>query len=408
MERGLLLGALALSIVGLFCGLLAAKARDGSAARVRALPAALWVAAIGFPALFWLLTLPDSPPFGMGHAAGNGVLLGGFAAALGAFVLLRAVNPDNAESRAAGTAMLLSLAAAVSMMPLILWKQNRLDALMGVSIGWTAATCLLYIGLARTGSSHAASVLAKGTGFVVAACAGIGIGALRDSMMPGSRGGTWSTLMAVLCAVVPFVLLLSALPAGLAAKRVPMPNLFGLSDDDQSAAATRGWQLVLASVLFLLVAQLLAVKVADKPALMFCAALGVFAGAISWRVTADAARQNVVPVLAPLVLLGAFIVSYRLMQGFGGGVMLLGAWLAGALDEKSEARSQKSEVEAGAAFIPHPSSLIPLLFLRRGGDALSFGGDTLSSWKLIRSNSTSTLHFSACSSAPRCRPFYRA
>jgi hypothetical protein len=82
-------------------------------------------------------------------------------------------------------------------------------------------------------------------------------------------------------------------------------------------------------------AQLLATKVADQPSLVFCVACGALAGFIAWRVSADS-ETGTTPFLAALVLLAAFIVAYRLMQGFGGGVMLLAAWLPALADSDTD------------------------------------------------------------------------
>ncbi len=364
MERSLTMGALALGVLGWICGLLAARARPGAPARARTLSPVLWIAGAVLPALFWLLTLPDAPPFGVGHAAGNGVLLGGLAALLGTWALIQFVPGDDADARAAGTASLLALAGAAAIAAPFFFRPWRLDALLGVALGWLTTSCVFYVGAAvsQSPARPLSLALAKATGYSVGACASLGIGVIRDAMMPGAQGATWSTLMAVLTAAVPFVILLAALPAALAARRVPFPNLFNAPEEEQNVAATRGWQMMLAGVLFLIVAQLLAVKVADKPVLLFCAALGVVAGAIAWRVVADAQKQRNVPVLAPLVLLAAFIVSYRLMQGFGGGVMLLGAWLAGAIagSEGGEVvRSWGSERDSEVASSPHDLTTSP-------------------------------------------------
>lgn len=325
MERSLLLGALALGIVSWCCGLVAARAYPVAAESAREatprIATPFWILAIAAPLIFWLATLPEAPPFGMGHACGNGALLGGWAAVIGVFALLRCVHWHSPESRAAGLAMLLALAVVVALAPLLMWKQGKLDALMGISLGWLAALFLLSLGFAES------LLLTKATAFGVTVCACLGLGVFRDALMPGSQDATWGNLMALLASALPFVLLLCALPAGLMARSIPLPSPIARRDGNN---APLGWQVLLAALLFLIVAQLLAMKVADNSSLLFCAALGAFGGIIAWRVTADSrgnGSDSSPPVLAALVLLAAFIVAYRLMQGFGGGVMMLAAWL---------------------------------------------------------------------------------
>jgi hypothetical protein len=343
MEQGLATGALALGVVSWVCGLLAARSQNEGAAKEKphiALP--YWAFALGAPLIFWLLTLPDAPPFGLGHASGNGALLGGFVATIGVFALLKAVNWDSESSRAAGLGMMLSLAASTSILVLLLWKQGRLDALMGVGMGWLASLFLLSL-------AFSSPLLTKAAAYGVTCCACLGMGVFRDAMMPGAAQGTWSGLMAVMAAGVPFVLLLCALPAEVAARKMPFPQLLPRRQENHNTA--RGWQMILAALLLLIMAQLLATKVADKPALLFCAGCGAVAGIIAWRVCADA-EENRPSFLAPLVLLAAFIVSYRLMQGFGGGVMILAAWLPALANDQSEEDRAWQDAETAFAATP--------------------------------------------------------
>lgn len=358
MEQSLTTGALALGVISWICGLLAARAQFTAespalrrevrttlqnALQVARITPAYWAFAVGAPILFWLLTLPDAPPFGLGHASGNGALLGGMVATIGVFALLKAVNWNSQSFRAAGLGMMLSLAASTSVLVPLLWKQGRFDALMGVGMGWLAALFLLSLALPST-------LLIKAAAYGVTCCACLGLGVFRDAMMPGASQGTWSGLMAIMAAGVPFVLLLSALPAELAARKIPFPRLMPQSEANANTA--RGWQVILAALLLLILAQLLATKVADKPALLFCAACGAVAGFIAWRVSADS-EENRPSFLAPLVLLAAFIVSYRLMQGFGGGVMILAAWLPALADDR--------EGEHHASLVTHQSFFTSLL-----------------------------------------------
>ncbi len=101
--------------------------------------------------------------------------------------------------------------------------------------------------------------------------------------------------MAILIAAVPFVLLLCALPAEIMARKIPFPQL--MPRRGASSGTARGWQIVLAALLLLILAQLLMTKVADKPALVFCVACGALAGFIAWRLSVDA-EENETPFLA--------------------------------------------------------------------------------------------------------------
>ncbi len=366
MESNLTTSALALGLISWCCGLFAARANTNAANSQAAQPKialTYWLFAIGAPLLFWVLTLPEAPPFGIGHASGNGVLLGGFCALMGAFSLLKAVQWNSDSSRAAGLGMLLSLAASAVVLVPLLWKQGRFDALMGVGIGWLAVLFLLSLG-------YASPLFAKAAAFGVTCCACLGMGIFRDAMMPGAANATWGGLMALLCAAVPFALLLCALPADLMARKIPFPQLMPRRAADSQTNAARGWQIVLAAILLLILTQLLATKVADKPELLFCAACGALAGFIAWRVCADA-EENSPPFLAALVLLSAFIVSYRLMQGFGGGVMILAAWLPALADDETQTR--QSSIGASSESNRQPSIGAPSGSNRQFESLLAFG-----------------------------------
>jgi hypothetical protein len=338
MERSLTMGALAMAGLGWICGMAAARARG--TAKAPPIAPLYWILAVSLPAVFWLVTLPEAPPFGVGHASGNGVALGAIAALIGAWSLLKFADFSNEDSRSAGFAAFLALGAVAAIAPLVLLKQGRLDALMGVGIGWLSALFLLSLGAPSL-------PLAKAAAWGVTVCACIGMGVFRDAMMPGAQSGAWSALMAIFAGSVPFVLLLCALPADLAARQMPLPRLLG------PGSASRGWQVVLAALLLLILAQLLATKIADKPALLFCAALGAVAGFVAWRLCRESAENS---LLGAFVLLAAFIVSYRLMQGFGGGVMMLCAWVASLGEWSSDEWS-----EIRAPFTAHHSPLTNLL-----------------------------------------------
>src|SRR5687768_981295 len=103
MEQSLTTGALALGVISWVCGLLAARAQAGDAHKstneAPHIAPAYWAFALGAPLLFWLFTLPDAPPFGLGHASGNGALLGGVVAVIGVYALLKAVNWNSDVSR---------------------------------------------------------------------------------------------------------------------------------------------------------------------------------------------------------------------------------------------------------------------------------------------------------------------
>ena len=371
MESSLIKGALALGIVSWCCGIIAARAQNEAENIPIAAPTAApqiapayWFFAIAAPLLFWLLTLPEAPPFGMGHASGNGVLLGGFGALIGALALLKTVHWHSPSSRRAALGMMLSLAASVVILVPLLWKQGRLDALMGAGIGWLAVLFLLSLGCASVcDSGYASPLFSKAAAFGATCCACMGMGIFRDAMLPGVANATWSGLMAIISVAVPFVLLLCALPADLMARKIPFPQLMPRRDVEVGTA--RGWQVILAAIVLLILTQLLATKVADKPELLFCVASGAVAGFIAWRLCADD-EENSLPFLASLVLLAAFIVSYRLMQGFGGGAMILAAWLPALADDEAEIHPLSP---AQRAPVSHPSSLIPRPFF----NLLAFG-----------------------------------
>ncbi len=370
MERSLLLSALALGCVGYACGI---ALTQGGPGRVRAhsgRPAAdraYLLAALLLPVLVFIVTLPARPPFGAGHGFGTGFAIGGVGALLAYLMAARALRAEPGQPLfgAAMSAGPMSIAISAVVLPQLLMRDNSVDSLAGIAIGWFCCTMIQVTGLravnldSSDSSDSSKSVsgmggdlrdgvilaLVSAMGFAVTACAVAILSAYRGN--EEFQGARWGAAATVLAAGVPFTIFLCSLSAPVFARlglKTPFPRLFGsltqrlFTSEDGRQAAARLWRIAAASGILLLLAKLLALRDLNQPKLLYVTGIGLLAGWIAWWLLAEgrgyrAERESgagaayLVP-LAVLAMLGAVIVSFNLMAGFGVGAMVLAAWLA--------------------------------------------------------------------------------
>lgn len=350
MERGLLWSGLAVGCLGWLCSFLltafaAPRATTDGPADQRRFP---FLTAL-LPLLVWLLTLPEKPPFGEGHGWGNGFLVGGIAALLGAWIATR-VDWSSATplTRAAAVTAPAFAALAVIAIPLLWMRPTVIDALVGIACGWFVVSFVVQETLTRESPGDGADAdaanrltssltLFSGMSFTVLLCAICALGVYRDFVVKSVTRGTFSAVALTLAAGVPLAVLISVLLGNVLRRRSAK------TDSKLQHPTLNNWGLPAGFLFFLWIANLVAIKVVNSTAVFVVAMIGVLAGALgAWLIsdsvksspeqkTDSGAEAAVVAPLAILVLLGAFMTAFQLLQGFGAGIVMLAAWPVAAL-----------------------------------------------------------------------------
>ena len=334
-----------MGVTGLVCGLILAKKRGYPTQIARS----QWLFTLILPLLTFITTLPSRPPFGGGHGFGTGFLLGGLGAALAGFLVLRAERRD--ESRSGGTASTLaittpqSIGLLVSVAPLLWLRQNLLDTLLGVAIGWLCATFpLLHQGGADSEANADTLPLTAGIGFVATLCAAFALGELRDPtyLFHTTQRISWNMVGAILAAGIPFCLLLCALPNTLFLRlgsRLPLANPLA-GTDNGSGAENAGKTIArflrggFGLVVFLALGFWLSKRLLPEGIVLHLVGAGAVTALIALAVAAAQAknRENTYAFsqyhpLGLLLFAAGGMISYQWLQGFGIGIWLLTAWL---------------------------------------------------------------------------------
>jgi hypothetical protein len=427
MERSLLWSAIGIGCAGWLCGVLLTgkqqPAPEGGRAEGIKVPRAFLLTALALPLLIFLLTLPSTPPFAAGQGWGRGFLLGGAGALLAAWSVLRVPFIKSYLPAAAVVIAPYSLALIVVAVPLLSMRTTIIDTLAGVAIGWFVVSFVLYVGLAEVISWRASEavpsessegmrapdkvvepfdtplprhlatalsrhlILVTGIGFAVTLCAVAALGVYRDFITPGIPRGTWSAIAVAFACGVPLALLLSGLLARFlrcAPSRVPsfVPSSSGHGEATSSTQFSISAILV-SLVLLLVLGNLLSTRVIEQPRVLYVIGVGFIAGLLIWWMVGIAeARSRLGTAMmtasppATLVVLGAFMVSFQMLQGFGVGLMLLALWtIAGlAMSVADEGVQKARSDEAPDVTAPTSSPIVPspvrLLMLVR---ALLFG-----------------------------------
>jgi hypothetical protein len=377
MERSLLIGALTLGCVGFLCSIAVVSGRDsrGGWNTTPVLDRGFWILAALMPFAIFFATLPSNPPiFSQGHGFGSGFAVGGLAALLSGWMLIRSIGaPRDTPLFGAGLSAgpLSASVAAVALIRLLLHDQLVI-ALLSAATGWFTVTMIFVAGLiARSDESrtcHAQVPLASSAGFMAVICSAAALGDYRGETV--SASDTWSTAAIVMAAGVPLVVYLCSLSASLFARvglKTPFPRLFAgitqrlFSTEDGRAAAARVWRAIVASGLLIGLAYLLSSKLLTQPSLFTISIAGALAGWVCWWLVAEgsavrsgdssASAPQFVPI-AVLLILGVSVVAFNRLAGFGIAVALISAWLSLAMAQAFVVESANTAPDSHSAAEP--------------------------------------------------------
>jgi hypothetical protein len=361
MERSVMLGILALGVLGWLAGL---STRRSGGRRVTGRVRVFYFVAAAALAIVAGLVWPGQPVWKAGAPWGSGVVFGGIGALLAAFTGLASRVPGETGWVASASAPFFAATATAA--ATLLWlRADVVAALVGAAAGWVAVSLITGVaaGHARAASAEAAlpAPLAIGAGFAITVYAAAGIGHYRDT--GASSALSWSGTALLLAVGVPVLMLVVGLLAsslrGQAARGRPSPGA--------------GWWAVLAGALFAGYAVLIGERVLTQPRFGPAAAAGLVATLVVWWLVTEGAAdsrsgsgqdRSGVPsyhVLAVLVMLAATIAAFYLLIGYGVGVMLLAAWLPAGLSvalagglHPAQARDNRTEApqEIGSPLTP--------------------------------------------------------
>ena len=322
MEHQMMWGALGIGVLGWVCTLLfPLLARSSGAART-SFPWLVGLVPIGV----WLATLPTSAPFSAGQGWGRGFLIGGACSILSAWVVSRA---STSSSRIAALSPIFAGIVATSI-PLLWMRSSVVDALAGVAFGWI--TIALMVIATRNGDSLVdetslqSLALWSGAAWITTLCGAAIVGVYRDFSFPEVARGTYPAVALVVAASVALVPLIAALAPSLEA------------NDSSTTRSADAFETVKAAVCVgvpLGVGALLGTKILDDVALVAVIGAGSVLGIVLWALARDDAKRALantdstrpnVSVAAVVVALCAFMWAFQTLQGFGVGLMLLGAW----------------------------------------------------------------------------------
>jgi|GEM_PF-4856882 len=351
MDRSLLLGVFVLGLLGWLVGALLIRRERAEGHR----PAPTFaLVSLGALVLIAALTIPGGALWQAGQGWGHGAVIGGLAALLAGWVALDAGSARGKRNGVAAITASHFAAVAVSAAALLWLRPTLVDSLTGAASGWLLVSLILALGAihaagrasagpAPSGSapsgSAAPTFLAAGTGFAVTLCAAAAMGHYRD--LAASQDAVWSAAVVILAAGVPLILLVTGTLASA-----------GRDGSNSSAAYSSVWWTILGAFILAALAYLVGQRVLVQPRFAPAAAVGLAASFILWWLASEGMREApdgpaapptglpVEVVLAALVMLGATVVSFYLLIGYGVGVMLLAAWLpAGAVLALGEGRA---------------------------------------------------------------------
>ena len=329
LERNVLLVVSALGAAGWLCAFLLSRGAGERGAQGAGVRTPFILTAVLLPIVtsvgICLVQTPTASVWGLG------VLLGAAGALLGAWPAISSRRSQTSLSEAARIAAPRCLALVVVTLPLLWVDTAPVEVLVAVPVGWAIAAAALFAGLLdaaeqqgpeRRRTSPAAVSLISGLGFAATLAATAALGTYRADTQPG-----WSAGAVAVGAGVPFALLLGVLTGdafGRGSVRGPLRG---------------GWRVVLSAGVLLGLADLVGQRVIGQPNLVAVAGMGVALALVLWWLVADGDRDGgtsvptfsaqeiaVAGALAAAAVLGAFMVAFYLLAGYGVGVMLLAAW----------------------------------------------------------------------------------
>ena len=388
MERTLLWGTVGVSLVTLLCGLLLAARRGQEGTNAPPLPRVWLGMALGLIVIAAFATLPSRPPFAAGQGLGIGFLLGGIGALGSLLIAARALRPSDGMDGGSGTRATAAMAAPgalavlLTALPLLFLRSVMVDALMGLAIGWLVVTILLLLALS-SGVQRQERLLLPLTaafGFAATLCTLASLGETLNAVpfIAADKQVSWGALGLLLASGVPFLLLLSALPAALLGRlalKLPLVPLLlrllqrPLDTDSSQQSAARGARLLLALVLLLLFSKLLAGRLLEPEPVLPAVVIGILIGLVPWWLTAEQTRRDAsgegsawqTAGLAALTVTAGFLAIFQLWGSIGFGIALLAAWLVGGSALSGALEAEAVSAPDTAAFGQTASRLLRLL-----------------------------------------------
>lgn len=287
--------------------------------------------ALALPVIGFLLTLPTSGRFfSPGQDLGRGFLIGGLAALLAAWPLLRD-RRSGATDEAAAPEGAFGLAAVAASLAVLFLRGGVIDALAGVAIGWFATAFPIWLLTRR--EQRPATALVAGAGFTATLCGAAALGIWRDEATPDLARTTWSAITLAFAALSALVLLVFRIATPKSAAVVP-PVAYAVI----AAGAMK----------------LFAVKIAPEPKLFWALAAGLIVWPIAAWLLRDAAARDTarnprslaagLPPLSVLLLASGFLVAYQLLRGVGAGIFVLALWLSAAAFPRRSVRAMGADI----------------------------------------------------------------
>ncbi|MDX1932414.1 MAG: hypothetical protein SFU56_07400 [Capsulimonadales bacterium] len=274
---------------------------------------------IGFAAPFlgFALTLPVGGVFSSGQQFGIGFLAGGVSALLADFLVRTSKSPREPEAipRTAANGLAIAVVAAV----LLFLPASRLDALLGVAIGWLCPAFAFLLALPAT---RRAAAPGRGTvaavGMAVTLCAGAALCLYRDPITSQFPKLSWTALL------LAFAALGTLVNAGTARfepfLRTGIRRLLPIA----VLAAGAGIALFQADL-----------KLVDDPRTAWIGVGGLLLLPVVLAALREAARRaptedpGTIRMFLPAVLLTTgFLAAVQTLQGTGAAVFTVALWLA--------------------------------------------------------------------------------
>jgi len=330
MERSLLLGLLALGLTGWLAGLLLSRAtaRTGVRAGGRGFAIGLIIIVAAAAKAAGARTMwPAAYPWDLG------IVVGGVAALLGAWVLDR-LHGAAGPTRGAVAAAPMFLAVAANAAAALWLRSGHVETLLGVGFGWAAIALVLHaeaLAHPQADATGAVAALLPNLGFALTLPAAVVLGTFRDA---AAQATTWSLAPILLAVGVPLCLALAG--ALVSPKRGPVSSARTRRGGATNIIAGFSATLALGGL-----AALIGLNVLGQPRFPIAVAVGLAMSLMLWWLCAETAGQSSreaasgLPsgphVLGVVAALGGIIASFYVLIGYGVGLALLAAWLPAAL-----------------------------------------------------------------------------
>ena len=332
MDRSVLLVLSGLGAAGWLCAFLLSRAAGDGGERGVGVRTPFVLAAVLLPAAtalgIRLAQTPAAPAWGLG------VLLGAAGALLGAWPSIsahgRASTLLGEAARIAAPRCLALVAVAV---PLLWVDTAPVEVLVALPVGWAVASAALFAGLLDESgqqdpgdgqTSPRVFPLISGLGFAATLAATAALGTYRTGAVTPLE---WRRRYRGSGPAFPFALLLGVLIGDLLGRgrvREPLES---------------GWRVVLSAGVLLALADLVGQRVIVEPILVALVGMGLTLALVLWWIGVDvdqdarpsgptfsAQEISFANALSAAIVLGAFMVAFYLLAGYGVGVMLLAAW----------------------------------------------------------------------------------